>query len=53
MTDEDLGCTPSVTEQGKFEYSPLGKMFNRGLDEDDQKKGCLGLNIIKMWIEKQ
>ena len=39
MTGEDLRCTPSAIEQGKFEYSPLGKIFNRGLDEDDQKKG--------------
>ena len=39
MTSEDLGCKPSAIKQGKFEYSPLGKIFNRGLDEDDQKKG--------------
>ena len=25
----------------KHEYSPLGKIFNKGLDEDDQKEGLL------------
>ena len=39
LTGEDLGLKPSTTEQTKFEYSPLGKIFNRGLDEDDKKEG--------------
>ena len=34
---EDLGLKPSTGEQAKFEYSPLSKIFNRGLDKDDQK----------------
>ena len=29
----------SNIEQTKFEYSPLGKIFNKGLDKDDQKEG--------------
>ena len=37
LTDEDLGLKPSTTEQAKFEYSPLGKVFTKGLDKDDQK----------------
>ena len=42
LTGEDLGYKPSVIEQAKFEYSPLGKVFNRGLDDkDDQKEGLL------------
>ena len=36
LTDEDLGLKPI-----KFEYSPLGKNFNKGLSKDDQKKDCL------------
>ena len=36
---EDLGLKPSTVEQAKFEYSPLGKIFNKGLDKDDQKEG--------------
>ena len=39
MTGEDLGYRPSVLEQTKFDYSPLGKVFNKGLDKDDQKEG--------------
>ena len=30
---------PSTVEQAKFEYSPLGKIFNKGLGKDDQKEG--------------
>ena len=39
LTGEDLGLKPSSIEQTKFEYSPLGKIFNKGLDKDDQKEG--------------
>ena len=39
LTGEDLGLKPSTVEQAKFEYSPLGKIFNRGLSEDDKKEG--------------
>ena len=38
LTGEDLGLKLSTVEQAKFEYSPLGKMFNKGLSEDDQKE---------------
>ena len=38
LTREDLGYKPGVVEQGKFEYSPLGKAFNKGFDEKDKKK---------------
>ena len=30
---------PSTVEQVKFEYSPLGKVFNKGLSEEDKKEG--------------
>ena len=36
---EDLGLKPSTVEQAKFEYSPLGIIFNKGLSEDDKKEG--------------
>ena len=39
LTGEDLGLKPSTIEQVKFDYSPLGKIFNKGLDKDDQKEG--------------
>ena len=38
LTDEDLDFKPSAIDQTKFEYSPLGKTFNEGLDEDNQKE---------------
>ena len=40
FTGEDLGYKPSVAEQGKFDYCPLSKVFNKALDEKD-KKGVL------------
>ena len=39
LTGEDLGLKPSAVEQARFEYSPLGKIFNKGLSEDDKKEG--------------
>ena len=39
LTGEDLGYKPSVIEQAKFEYSPLGNIFNKGLKEEGKKEG--------------
>ena len=39
LTGKDLDLKPSTIEQAKFEYSPLGKIFNKGLSEDDKKDG--------------
>ena len=39
LTSEDLSSKPSTIEQARFEYFPLGKIFNKGLDKDDQKEG--------------
>ena len=41
LTGEDLGLKPSTVEQAKFEYSPLGKIFNKGLSDNDKKKDFL------------
>ena len=46
MTGEDLSLKPSTTEQTKFEYSSLGKIFNKGLDKNKDKKEGL-LNRLK------
>ena len=32
---------PDIVQKAKFEYSPLGKVFNKGLDKDDKKEGLL------------
>ena len=39
LTGEDLGLKPNTIEQTRFEYSPLGEIFNKGLDKDDKKAG--------------
>ena len=41
LTGEDLDLKPSTFEQAKFEFSPLGKIFNKGLSEEDIKEGIL------------
>ena len=41
LTGEDLGYKPDVVQKAKFEYSPLGKLFNKALDESDKKEGLL------------
>ena len=41
LTGEDFGLKPSIIEQAKFEYSPLGKIFNKGLEKEDKKEGLL------------
>ena len=39
LTGEDLGLKPGTVDQAKFEHSPLGKMFNKRLNEDGKKEG--------------
>ena len=54
LTVEDLGIKPSTIEKAKFEYSPLGKIFNKGLSEDDKKEGLFkGLKNIESKNEVQ
>ena len=65
LTDEDLRLKTSTVEQAKFKYSPLGKIFNKGLDKDDQKEGLFKrlenikdnneehLKLLKDQLEKQ
>ena len=38
LTGEDLDLKPSTAAQAKFEYSPLGKTFDKGLSEDDRNE---------------
>ena len=40
LSGEDLRYKSDVIQKAKFEYSPLGEVFNKGLDESD-KKGLL------------
>ena len=41
LTGEYLGYKPDVIQKTKFEYFPLGKVFNKGLNESDEKEGLL------------
>ena len=41
LAGDNLGYKPSVSEKAKFEYSPLGRVFNKGLDKEDKKEGLL------------
>ena len=66
LTGEDLGLKPSTVEQAKCEYSPLGKVFTKGLEKGEDKKERLlkrlkniqdknegQLKIVKDQAEKQ
>ena len=41
LTGEDLGYKPDVVQKAKFEYSPLGQVFNKGLQKDEKQVGLL------------
>ena len=41
LTGEDLGLKLSTVEQTKSEYSPSGRIFNKGLGKEDKKEGLL------------
>ena len=41
LTGGNLGLKPRTVEQAKREYSPLGKIFNKGLIEEVKKEGIL------------
>ena len=54
LSGEDLGYKLGVVEQAKFEYSPLGKVFNKGLKKEDKKEQLLKrLNSIEGKNEEQ
>ena len=52
LTGEDLGLKQSTIEQAKFEYSPVGKIFNKGLSEDDKKGVLKRLKILKIQMKQ-
>ena len=37
LTDEDLGYKPSIIEQAKFDYSPLGISLSKAFKKDEVK----------------
>ena len=41
LTDEDLGYRPDPVQKAKFEYSPLGQVFNKVLTTGERSEGLL------------
>ena len=41
LTGEDLGYRPDPVHKAKFEYSPLGQVFNKGLDSSEKQEVLL------------
>ena len=39
LTGDDLRYKPSIIEQAKLDYSPLGKIFTKGLDKENKGEG--------------
>ena len=38
-----MGYKPDVVQKAMFEYSPLGQVFNKGLEKDEKQEGLLKL----------
>ena len=50
----DMGYKPDVVQKAKFEYSPLGQVFNKGLDTSEKQVGLLKrLKNIKDKTDRQ
>ena len=41
LTGKGLGYKPDVVQKAKFEYSPSGQVFNKGLDTNEKQVGLL------------
>ena len=39
LTGEDLGYRPDPVQKAKFEYSPMGQVFNKGLTTGERSEG--------------
>ena len=65
LTGEDLGLKPSTIKQARLVYSPLSKIYIKGLDKDDKKQGLFKrlynikdkneeqLKVLKDLLQKQ
>ena len=42
-----MGYKPGVAGKAKFKYSPLAKVFKRGLEEEDKKERLKNLKTSK------
>ena len=41
LIGQDLGYRPDPVQKAKFEYSPLGQVFNKGLTTGERSEGLL------------
>ena len=41
LTKKDLNYKPDPIQKTKFEYSPLGQIFNKGLELNEKQEGLL------------
>ena len=41
LTNQDLEYRPDPLQNAKFEYSPFGELFNKGLDKNEKQEGLL------------
>ena len=41
LTGEDLGYKSDAVQRAKFEYSPLGQVFNKGLEKGEKQVGLM------------
>ena len=41
LTGDDLGYKLDIVQKTKFEYSPFGQVFNKGLDTSEKQVGLL------------
>ena len=46
LNHKDLKYKPNALDKAKFEFSPLGKAFNQGLDK--KAENCKGEGVIKL-----
>ena len=54
LIGQNLGYKPSVVEKARFDYSPLSKFLNKGLEEENRREGPLKiLKNIEDKIEEQ
>ena len=49
LTGEDLGYRADPIQKAKFEYSPFGQIFNKGLDVGEKQEGLFKrLKILRI-----
>ena len=54
LTGEDVGYISDPVQKVKFEYSPLGQVFNKGFDSSEKQEGLLKrLKIIEDKTDNQ